>query len=144
MREAIAEADFDAASRILGRSFDLCGTVVEGNRLGRTIGYPTANISPSSGSRQLLPPDGVYAAEAFTAPDKEKHRAIVNIGVRPTVDKSGQNRTIEAHILDFDADLYGTELRLEFITRLRDEKRFESLDELRLQLDSDAESACRV
>lgn len=118
--------------------------MVEGNKLGRTIGYPTANISPSCGSRQLLPPDGVYAADAFTAPDKEKHRAIVNIGVRPTVDKSGQNRTIEAHILDFDADLYGTELRLEFITRLRDEKKFESLDELRRQLDSDAESARRV
>lgn len=144
VREAIAEADFDAASRILGHSFDLCGTVVEGNKLGRTIGYPTANISPSCGSRQMLPPDGVYAADAFTAPDKETHRAIVNIGVRPTVDKSGQNRTIEAHILDFDADLYGTELRLEFITRLRDEKKFESLDELRRQLDSDAESARRV
>lgn len=140
-REAVGKADFGEAGRILGYAFELCGTVVHGNKLGRTIGYPTANISPQAGPRQLLPPDGVYAAEAFTGESNTPFRAVVNIGLRPTVDSTGRGRTIEAHLLDFDSDIYGSLLRLEFLSRIRGEKKFESLADLRCQIDKDADSA---
>ena len=142
LRHAIADADLDTAAGLLGRPFAIDGTVVGGKRLGRTIGFPTANIAPTLGSRQLLPPDGVYAADITLEGETATRRAMVNIGVRPTVDNSAAPaRSIEAHILDFDADIYGTPVSLAFLRRLRSERRFPSLDALRVQLALDATAA---
>lgn len=142
LRQAIAEADFDTAARLLGRPFSIEGTVVGGKQLGRTIGFPTANISPELSDRQLLPPDGAYAADIAIDGDSTTHRAMVNIGIRPTVDHTAAPvRTIEAHILDFDADIYGRHTTLTFRRRLRPERRFDSLDALRAQLTLDAAAA---
>ena len=145
LRHAIADADLDTAAGLLGRPFAIDGTVVGGKRLGRTIGFPTANIAPTLGPRQLLPPDGVYAADITLEGETDTRRAMVNIGVRPTVDKSATPaRSIEAHILDFDADIYGTPVSLAFLRRLRSERRFPSLDALRAQLALDATAARRI
>lgn len=145
LRHAIADADLDTAAGLLGRPFAIDGTVVGGKRLGRTIGFPTANIAPTLGSRQLLPPDGVYAADITLEGETATRRAMVNIGVRPTVDNSAAPaRSIEAHILDFDADIYGTPVSLAFLRRLRSERRFPSLDALRAQLALDATAARHI
>lgn len=145
LRHAIADADLDTAAGLLGRPFAIDGTVVGGKRLGRTIGFPTANIAPTLGSRQLLPPDGVYAADITLEDETATRRAMVNIGVRPTVDNSAAPaRSIEAHILDFDADIYGTPVSLAFLRRLRSERRFPSLDALRAQLALDATAARHI
>lgn len=142
LRSAIAEADFGRAATLLGRPYTIDGTVTGGKRLGRTIGFPTANIATALGPRQLLPPDGAYAADITLDGEASPRRAIVNIGLRPTVDNSTEPaRTIEAHILDFDADIYGTHVSLTFLRRLRPERRFPSLDALRAQLAIDAQAA---
>lgn len=142
LRKAIGGADLDTAATLLGRRYTFRGTVVNGRHLGRTIGFPTANIAPENGSRQLLPPDGAYAADITVGDDPTPRRAIVNIGIRPTVDTSASpRRTIEAHILDFHADIYGSDVKLTFLRRLRPERRFPSIDALRAQLALDAQSA---
>lgn len=135
IRKAIASGDIKRATEMLGRHFLLPGIVVEGNRLGRTIGFPTANIMPEPGL--AVPGNGVYAAEA-TLPDGRKKAAMVNIGTRPTV-RRGNNLTIEAHIFDWEGDLYGQPLKLAFHERMRDEIQFNSIDALRRQLEKDAE-----
>lgn len=145
LRHAIGDADLDTATGLLGRPFAIDGTVVGGKRLGRTIGFPTANIAPTLGFRQLLPPDGAYAADITLEGETATRRAMVNIGVRPTVDNSAiPARSIEAHILDFDADIYGTPVSLAFLRRLRSERRFPSLDALRAQLALDATAARHI
>lgn len=142
LRRAIAGADFATAAAILSRPYSIEGTVVPGRQLGRKIGYPTANIEIEDAPRRLLPPDGVYAADVTVDHDPTAHRAMVNIGRRPTVDNSAEPlRTIEAHILNFSADLYSRRLTLTFLRRLRDERRFSSLEALTAQLALDAEAA---
>lgn len=139
VRRAIADADFAAASRMLGHSFTVRGTVVAGRRLGRTIGFPTANIATDE-PRQLLPPDGVYAVDARF--DGTAVRGMANIGTRPTV--GGHHRTFEVHLIGFDGDLYGKKLDIDFIVRLRDERHFANLDELAAQLQQDRLSALSI
>ncbi len=119
----------------LGRFFTISGVVVYGDQRGRTLGFPTANIAASH--NRVHPADGVYAAWA----DVEGRRfpAVVNIGVRPTV--NGRQRTIEAHIIDFDEDIYGRCLQLAFVTRLRDEIRFPNLEALKAQIGRDKDLA---
>jgi riboflavin kinase/FMN adenylyltransferase len=140
-REAIAAGDLDEAERVLGRPHALTGAVVHGDERGRTIGFPTANLDPVP---EILPPDGVYAVrveqrEAATDEWRALAGGVTNIGVRPTVD--GARRTIEAHLLDFAGDLYGSRLRLNLVARLREEKRFASLDELKAQIGRDVATA---
>lgn len=137
IREALASGDVASAAEMLGRKFSVSGTVSHGRGLGRTIGVPTANLKPDEG--MLIPAPGVYAAEAVTA-DCGRWRAVVNIGHAPTVAK-GLPMTVEAHLLDFDGNLYGNRLRLEFVRRLRDERKFETLDDLKLQIVRDAVEA---
>lgn len=137
IRKAIAAGEVDRAAEMLGRNFTLSGTVVAGNRLGRTIGFPTANIIPAPGI--VLPGDGVYAVKA-TLPDGKTCDAMVNIGVRPTI-RRGDDRTVEAHIIGWEGDLYGKQVKLSFRKRLRDECRFNSIDALRRQLEKDREDA---
>ncbi|MEE1023101.1 MAG: riboflavin biosynthesis protein RibF [Muribaculaceae bacterium] len=139
IRRAVGEGRVEKAAGMLGRPYSLEGTVEQGNRLGRTIGFPTANLRPEAG--RLVPANGVYSADAIL-PGGERRRAVVNIGVRPTV---GDNLrpTVEAHIIGWHGDLYGKELTLEFLRHLRDERRFDSLDSLKRQIEADTAEASR-
>lgn len=134
IRKAVEHGDVEHAADMLGRHFSLHGTVVDGNKLGRTIGFPTANLLPEPG--MVVPAHGVYAARAIL-PGSKKLPAMVNIGVRPTI-RRGEQPTIEAHILNWEGDLYGHHLTLEFHKRLRDEQQFKSIEALRKQLEKDA------
>jgi riboflavin kinase/FMN adenylyltransferase len=127
----------DYAGRLLGDPFTLCGEVVHGDRRGRELGYPTANIVPDPA--YVTPGHGVYAARATSA-DGETYAAAVSIGVRPTF-VTGRGELVEAYLLDFDGDLYGSRLQLAFLKRLRGEKRFESVDALVDQMALDVEAA---
>ena len=137
-RRALADGRVADARLMLGRPYSLRGTVVHGKQLGRTLGFPTANIAPAS-SAALVPAAGVYAADIRIAGDPTLRRAMLNVGDCPTV--GGRAITIEAHIIDFDQDIYGREVTIDFLSRLRDEQRFGSLEELRLQLTRDREAA---
>lgn len=142
VRRALAAGDIEKAADVLGRAFPVKGTVVRGRGLGRTIGVPTANIAVSP--RQLLPKPGVYAAtvcDDFN--DFDECKAVVNIGVCPTVTDGGVT-TVEAHLLGFRGDLYGRTLRLYFAKRLRDERKFGGIDELTSQIAKDIEEADAV
>ncbi len=142
IRRALLDGDVATAARYLGRPYALTGPVVRGKQLGRTIGYPTANIGPGLELLKLVPADGVYAVRART-PDGALHPAMLNIGHRPTV--GGVGRTVEAHLLGgFEADLYDQPLTVYFVARLRDEQKFSGLDALKAQLAQDAESATRL
>jgi riboflavin kinase/FMN adenylyltransferase len=132
VRRLINEARVDEAGALLGHQYFIDGLVVHGAQRGRTIGFPTANLSTEN---ELLPPFGVYATTATI--EGTVYPSITNIGVRPTVDQSGQV-SIETHIFDFSRDIYGAAVRLGFVQRLRDERAFESLDALRAQIESDS------
>ena len=137
IRAALEEGDITSAAEMLGYGYTLRGVVVAGNRLGRTIGFPTANMKLYE-PLKLVPGRGVYAVEAEVL--GKKYRGMTNIGLRPTV--GGSFTTIETHILDFDEDIYGLPLRITFLRRLRNEVRFPSLEALKEQLAQDRES-CR-
>lgn len=132
VRNAVKSGDMAEACRILGRPFTVGGTVVSGRRLGRTIGVPTANLEV--GPRQLMPASGVYSADVEVG--GLRYPAVVNVGDNPTVSDSGRIR-IEAHLLDFDGDLYGREVKVEFGRRIRGEMKFDSLDALKNRIAED-------
>jgi riboflavin kinase/FMN adenylyltransferase len=132
IRETIRAGDFDAASQMLGRPYTICGQVIAGDRVGRKFGFPTANLDVH---HLTLPPNGVYAAA--TKVQGQFYRVALNIGLRPTLASSQPQLRVEAHLLDFIGDLYGTELELELGDKLRDERKFASLDELRCQIAAD-------
>lgn len=135
VRKAVAGGDVAVAGKLLGRHYELAGVVVPGRRLGRKLGFPTANIKPCD-SRQLVPAEGVYACYAVVG--SREYPAMVNIGRRPTVDRSAHpERSIEAHIIGFDGDLYAQALDLRFVERLRGEIDFGSLDALKAGLECD-------
>jgi riboflavin kinase/FMN adenylyltransferase len=139
-REAIAAGRLAEAEKILGRRHAIEGPVVEGHKRGRTIGFPTANIDARE---QVLPPNGVYAVLVDRLVDGVAHalaRGVMNVGVRPTVATNGE-KSLEAHLFDVAEDLYGQTLRVHLVERLRDEKRFAGLDELKAQIQVDAEAA---
>jgi len=131
IREAIRAGDLDAAGQMLGRPYAICGGVVVGDRLGRQLGFPTANLDTTN---LVPPPHGVYAAS--TQFNGRFYRVALNIGTRPTVTAEPQLR-VEAHLLDFNGDLYGAELEVEIGVKLRDERRFSSPMELREQIGRD-------
>ena len=135
IRRLVAEARVDEAGALLGHQYYIDGTVVQGDRRGRTIGFPTANLCTDN---KLLPPHGVYATTATL--DGIVRPSVTNIGVRPTVDASGRTTT-ETHIFGFDRDIYGATLRVGFVQRLRDERTFESLDLLKSQIGADCARA---
>ncbi len=138
IREYILEGRVEAARRLLGRPFDLDGVVVPGAGRGRTIGFPTANVDTGN---ELRPAPGVYAVRAgvLGAGGPAWHGGAANIGVKPTF--GGGEVTIEAHLFDFVGDLYGQRLRVEFLERLRPERRFASASELSAQISRDLEAA---
>jgi riboflavin kinase/FMN adenylyltransferase len=133
IRLALEAGDIPEANRLLGREYELHATVVHGDERGRTIGFPTANLAPLS-PRKLVPADGVYAVRVKVG--GKFYNAMMNIGVRPTV-TAGLQHTIEAHILDFDRTIYGEQVEVEFVRHIRNEKKFESVDELVRQLEQD-------
>ena len=137
IRKLIAEGDVEKANTLLGYRYFMTGSIVEGKQIGRQIGFPTANLSLPE--RKLLPACGVYAVEVEMT-DGKRRGGMLCIGHRPTVEANGE-LSIEVHIFDFDGNLYGKEIRLEFIGRLREERRFPSLEELQQQLRRDAADA---
>ena len=136
IRERLEAGDVRAASAMLGYDYTLHGVVVAGNRLGRTIGFPTANMQMYEPLKQV-PGNGVYFVKVETL-GRELY-GMSNVGCRPTV-SSGNHRTIETHIFDFNEDIYGLDIKVTFIEKLRDEIRFESLEALRSQLENDKET----
>jgi len=141
IREAISTADIETANDLLGYSFFFSGVVVEGNKLGRTIGYPTANLNVAN-PEKLIPGNGVYAVEIGLEGSIERFRGMMNIGVRPTVD--GSRRVIEVNLFHFDQSIYGKHLRVSVRKHLREEIKFSGLDALKAQLAEDARHAQQV
>ncbi len=136
IRAAIQSGDLPAAQRLLGREFSLFGTVIAGNKLGRTIGFPTANIRPEN---EQLPPNGVYAVTAELG--NKRIPGVANIGLRPTVQSADSERLLEVHLFEFTGDLYGADLEIHFRRFIRAEQKFPSLDALKIQIAEDAASA---
>ena len=131
VRRLIAEGRVDESGALLGHYYALDGTVVQGQKRGRELGFPTANLCAEN---ELVPPAGVYATTANI--DGIAYPSITNIGTRPTFE-SGEETIIETHVLDFEKDLYGARVRLGFVQRLRDEKKFDGIDALKAQIHAD-------
>lgn len=140
VRAALADGDLDLTSELLGRRFDLDGLVVEGDRRGRLLGFPTANVRTQV---EALPSDGVYAVRARVLGSASEPwlNGVMNLGVRPTF---AAGRSIEVHLLDTSRDLYGATLRVEVVSRLRDEQRFDGIEALRQQIQQDVARARQV
>ncbi len=132
IREAIRSGNFDAASQMLGRPYTISGRVMAGDRIGQQLGFPTANLDVSG---LLLPPNGVYAGR--TSVKNKIYRVALNIGFRPTVASGAAQLRVEAHLLDFSGELYDRELEIEIGSRLREEKKFATAEELREQIQRD-------
>ena len=126
--------DLDSANKYLGYSYFLSGKVVEGSRIGRSIGFPTANIEPEN-KYKLIPKDGVYAVKVEY--DNKEYNGMLNIGLRPTVANNTMKKSIEVHIFDFDHIIYNKEITIRFIKRIRDEVKFNKIEDLQNQLKED-------
>lgn len=134
IRQAVRDGNLDAAARMLGRPYTVAGRVVEGQKLGRQLGFPTANLERGD---EQYPPDGVWAVRAIVG--RESHPGVANLGHRPTV--PGDERTLEVHLLDGERDLYGEMMEVEFIAHLRPEQKFDSLEALKAQISQDVDAA---
>jgi riboflavin kinase / FMN adenylyltransferase len=139
IRGLVAAGEVAAAARFLGAPFHMRGIIADGDKRGRTLGFPTANLVPDP--RLVVPDHGIYACRAEV--DGRVHLAAVNVGVRPTF-KTGRGLLVEAYLLDFDRDIYGRELRLDFLERLRGERRFDTVDALVEQMGEDVEQTRRI
>ncbi len=136
IRQAVETGELPKATRLLGRAFTILGTVVAGQQLGRKLGYPTANLAAHN---EQFPPDGVYAVVARW--QGATYPGVVNLGYRPTVAQPGGERLLELHLFDFDQQIYGDDVEVEFRAFIRPERKFASVDELRAQIARDAETA---
>ncbi len=130
------KGDLEFAKKGLNRNYSLKGTVVDGDKLGRTFGYPTANLKVEK--YKLIPGNGVYVVKVFIG--DEVFKGLLSIGTRPTVTNTNEKR-VEVYILDFDHDIYGKEIKLEFFKKLRDDQKFDSVEELIRQMDVDKSAA---
>ena len=139
IRDAIKISDFKKVNQFLGRPYELNGKVIKGNGVGRTIKYPTANIEIKE-IYKLIPPKGVYLVKIYLG--ENEFSGMMNIGNRPTI--NGLNQTIEVHIFDFDKDIYGKNLKVCFLKKIRKEKKFDSLPSLKSQLKKDEENCKRI
>ncbi len=134
IRDSLVNGDIATANLLLGYHYQLAGHVVGGNRLGRTLGYPTANVELGDESK-LVPANGVYACRVHT--EGRNYHGMLNIGKRPTIQSNASKSSIEVHILDFNHDIYSEIVVIEFVHRIRDEHKFASLDALKAQLSVD-------
>jgi riboflavin kinase / FMN adenylyltransferase len=141
IREALANGQVELASTLLSYDYTITGKIIGGNRIGREIGFPTANIELTD-SHKLVPADGVYAVRARL--DDGSYDGMMNIGYRPTISGNGDVRSMEVHLMDFTGDLYNHTIDISFAGRIRDEKRFSSLDQLRARLQLDRETALQI
>jgi riboflavin kinase/FMN adenylyltransferase len=137
VRRLVSEGRVDEAAALLGHGYYVDGTIVEGRRRGREIGFPTANLHTEN---ELLPPHGVYATTMTI--DGVVHAGVTNVGTRPTFGET--DTTVETYLLGYAGELYGRRVRLDFVLRLRDERRFEDVDALRAQIDADQRRAERL
>ncbi|MGB0167577.1 MAG: riboflavin kinase, partial [Luteibaculum sp.] len=133
IRRALLQGDIKTAQQFLSYPYFLNARVIKGEGIGNTLGYPTANLLVEE-PYKLIPKNGVYAVNVSI--DGEKHPAMMNIGVRPTV-STGEKQSLEVHILDFSQDIYDQEIRVEFLEFIREEKKFESVEGLKKQLEHD-------
>lgn len=136
VRQLLTEGDVTTAAKLLGTNYVIEGRVVDGYKVGRTIGFPTANIAPES-VETLIPCSGVYDVLVRINGEPIAHHGMLNIGMRPTFD--GKKTTIEVHLLRYEGDLYGATLQVAFVERIRGEREFESVEALRQQLNADRE-----
>ncbi len=136
VRQAIERGDFATAAAMLGRDYTILGTVVPGDKLGKKLGYPTANLSAHS---EQFPPNGVYLAEAWI--HGVLYHGVVNLGYRPTVSSGKSERVLEIYLLDFDRDIYGEDVEVRFTRYLRPERKFDSLEDLVRQIELDVRQA---
>lgn len=141
IREALLAGNPRVAARMLGYEYSLAGTIVRGKRLGRDIGFPTANIQPAD-KYKLVPGNGVYAVRV--ALEDRLFMGMLSIGLNPTVNRIPDVRSIEVNIFDFERDIYGREIRVYFIERFRDEKRFDTVAELAEQMKIDRQMALHI
>ena len=139
IRDALLRGDLAEAERFLGRRYEIEGLVVHGDHRGKALGFPTANVDLEGGSALKR---GVYAADGFIEGEIQPRRAAVNLGVRPTF--GGEVARLEAHFPGFEGDLYGRGVRIVFLSRLRDERRFDSVEDLTAQLAADVKAAERA
>jgi riboflavin kinase/FMN adenylyltransferase len=137
IREALQQGDLLQAEQMLGRPYRMSGRVAHGNKLGRTIGFPTANIFLH---RKKTPVDGVFAVEMFGI-EGEPVAGVANVGTRPTVDETGTRSLLEVHLFDFADDIYGRYVHVDFLHRIREERRFDSFDALKTQILNDSDVA---
>lgn len=135
VRDALVKGNLEAARRLLGHPFSLTGRVAHGQKLGRTLGFPTANIALK---RKVVPVRGVFAVRMFWQ-NSDIYEGVANIGFRPTV--NGQQCQLEVHLFDFKGDIYGRRVEVELVAKIRDERPFESLDALKKQILNDANEA---
>lgn len=138
IRKALHNGDVTLASKYLDSRFCITGKVIKGNQIGRKIGFPTANIEIKD-EFKIIPKDGVYAVYVWF--DDKKYKGIMNIGFKPSIDD--KLHTKEVYILDFDKDIYGESLKIEFVKRIRDEQKFDSIDELKVQIENDKQSSLK-
>ena len=136
IRRLVRSGELDAVIPLLGREFTVLGTVIEGRRLGRTLGFPTANLRVYN---EQLPPEGVYAVSAEL--QGKSIGGVGNLGVRPTVEGEGAKKMLEIHLFEDVGDIYGEDLEVRFVAKLRDEKKFGGLDELKAQIEKDVRDA---
>ena len=136
IRHAIEAGDLAKAAEMLGREYTILGTVVQGEHLGKKIGFPTANLSAHS---EQFPPNGVYFAQATL--NGNAYPGVVNLGYRPTVSSGKSERVLEIYLLDFDCDIYGKDVEVRFVRYLRPEQKFENLDALARQIEVDVQQA---
>lgn len=141
IREALANGKVELASTLLSYDYTITGKIIGGNRIGREIGFPTANIELAD-SHKLVPADGVYAVRARL--DDGSYNGMMNIGYRPTISNNDAIRSMEVHLMDFTGDLYNHTIDISFVGRIREEKRFSSLDQLRARLQLDRETALQI
>ena len=141
VRQAVASGDFARAETLLGRPYTVLGNVVEGRKLGRTLGFPTANLRVFN---EQLPPNGVYAVRAKRLSAGSDLKGVANLGVRPTLAEITPSPTLEVHLMDFHEDCYGESLEVSFVSILRQEARFPDIESLRTQIEQDKAHAIRA
>jgi riboflavin kinase/FMN adenylyltransferase len=139
IRHALADGNMEKVTRLLGRAFSLRGKVIRGEHVGTELGFPTVNLRVDV--KMALPPDGVYATRAFI--DEKEYQAMTNIGKRPTFGENNE-RTIESFILNYNQDIYGKEVKIEIIQRLREEKHFDNIEELKKQIAEDVKCGAAI
>ena len=140
IRNALAEGDMETANACLGRNYRICGRISHGDKRGRTIGFPTANVDLH---RKVSPLQGVFAVQVFGVDGEDALPGVANIGTRPTVE--GDTRyLLEVHLFDFAREIYGAHVEVEFVERIREEKKFDSFEQLRRQIEHDAYEARHI